>query len=170
MLQDSSISRSYPKSRNTEIYSCTWYTYSTTTSACALHSRTHQAADEASRHRRQSQRDIEILAQLHPLHIPHHYTDSPKPVPKPRPAPSADTSTVPAGAWFLVEALLELTPITALCQVGPEQGGIDAAQVVLCDVGLENPRLYEEDVAELADELEAFVERFDAKAVNDILI
>ena len=66
-------------------------------------------------------------------------------------------------ACAVVEALLGLAPVDALCEVRPEEVRVDAAEVAFGDVLLEDVGLDEEYVAQLANELEAFVEGRDGE-------
>ena len=70
----------------------------------------------------------------------------------------------------IVEALLRLAPVRTLREIGPEEARVDAAKVAFGDVRLEDVGLDEEDVAELADELEALVQGGDREGVDDVLV
>ena len=102
-----------------------------------------------------------VVPQLQILHDraqPAH----PKPIPQASLPLSARRTTAAGTEHVLravVEPLLRLAPVASLREVGAQEGGVDAAEVVFSDVGFESARLDEEDVAQLADELETVVKR-----------
>ena len=73
-------------------------------------------------------------------------------------------------ACTVVESFLGLTPIAAHSKVRTEKRRVDTAEVAFGDVGFEDVWPYKEDVAELTDELEAFVERGDAEGGDGVLV
>lgn len=77
-------------------------------------------------------------------------------------------AVIHAGA--VVEALLCLAPIAPLGQVWAQERRVDAAEISFRDVRLEDVGPNEEDIAQLPEELEAFLERGDAEGDDGILV
>jgi hypothetical protein len=70
----------------------------------------------------------------------------------------------------IVERLLRLAPVAALREIRLEQGRVDPAEVILRNVGLEDLGREEEDLAELAQELETLAEGWDAECADGVLV
>lgn len=70
----------------------------------------------------------------------------------------------------VVEPLLGLPPVAPHREVRAQERGVDAPEVALGDVRLEDVGPHEEDVAELADELEAVVQGGDGEAADRVLV
>ena len=62
------------------------------------------------------------------------------------------------------------TPVASHCQIRSEERRINAAEVIFCDIGLEDFRSDKEDIAELAQKLKALSKKGKVKGGDDILI
>lgn len=104
----------------------------------------------------------DAVAQLEVLHVHAEAAQA---------APEALALRLVLGAGArVVEALLRLAPVAALREVRAQQRGVDAPEVALRDVRLDDLGAHEEDLPELADELEAFVQGGDAEGADRVLV
>lgn len=107
-----------------------------------------------------------MVRQVQRLQILHDHTQPPHP----EPISHALHLRRAVLACTVVETLLSLTPIATHGQVRTEKRRVDTAEVTFGDVGFEDIRPYEEDVAQLADELKAFVQSGDSESCDSVLV